>query len=228
MAVGVKDKPKQRVAIVDDNPNHRRMFGQQALLAGFLPVPLDQRYPDIAGLVASVKEADVYGVLCDHRLREGNYAGFDGAEAVAALYEVPKPAILITDYGSVDINGPIRLFRRRIPLLIATSDMRPDSIIMGLKNCEREVVFHDVPLARRPRRALVLVEEVVGDQVNVFIPQWNPNEVVSLPVAMVPEALRPHLQKGNFLVAWVNTDAEQVGDLFFDDFQLPPANGATR
>ena len=108
MATVATERLRPRVAIVDDNPSHRRMLGQKTELAGFLPVPLDRKYATVDELVQSVREADVYGVLCDHRLREGNYAGFDGAEAVAALYGLPKPAILVTDYGSVDINGPIR------------------------------------------------------------------------------------------------------------------------
>ncbi len=88
-------------------------------------------------------------------------------------------------------------------------------------------VIDDVPLERRPRRTLVLIEEVIGDKVSVFVPQWDPNEMINLPVEMIPEALRSRLQTGNFLIAWINTDAEQVGDLFFDDFQLPPADGVT-
>ena len=219
-------KTRRRLAIVDDNANHRNMLGLKAKLAGFEPVPLQQTYPIVDDLLSGIRKARVYGALCDHRLREGNYAGFDGAAAVAALYDDQKPAILVTDYGKVDIDTSIRTFRRRIPVLIPTSEALPDRIIQGLEACEREVVLHEIPISRRPRRALVMIDEVVqspnGGQVIAFVPQWRANEAVSFPELIIPDALRAELKKDRILIAWVNTDAELNEDLFFENFELPP------
>jgi CheY-like chemotaxis protein len=219
-------KTSRRLAIVDDNPSHRTLLGLKATLAGFEPVPLQQTYPNIDDLLRGIRKAQVYGALCDHRLREGNFAGFDGAEAVAALYDKQKPAILVTDYGRVDIETSIRTFRRRIPVLISTSEALPERIIRGLEACEREVVQNEIPISRRPRRALVMIDEVVqspnGGQVIAFVPQWRANEAVSFPELIVPIRLRAQLKKDRFLIAWVNTDAELNEDLFFENFEQPP------
>ena len=193
-------KTRRRLAIVDDNPSHRTMLGPRAKLAGFEAGSASANfYPSVDDLLGSIRKARVYGALCDHRLREGNYAGFDGSEAVAALYDLSKPALLVTDYGSVDIDTSIRTFRRRIPVLISTSEALPDRIIRGLEACEREVVQHEIPISRRPRRALVMIDEVVespnGRQVIAFVPQWRANEAVSFPEMIVPVALRAKTQK---------------------------------
>jgi hypothetical protein len=225
-------KTRRRLAIIDDNPNHRNQLGLKAKLAGFAPVPLLQAYPSVGDLLEGIRRARVYGALCDHRLREGNYAAFDGAEAVASLYDQRKPAILVTDYGEVDRDGSIRAFRRRIPILIPTSEALPDRIVRGLEVCEREVIKHEIPISRRPRRALVMIDEVVqsphGRQVIAFVPQWDPNEAVSFPESIIPADLRSEVKKGRFLIAWINTDAELNEDLFFDSFELPPDEALPR
>jgi hypothetical protein len=221
MATVQAGKTKRRLAIIDDNPRHRDVLGLKAKLAGFVPVLLLKTYPSVGDLLEGIRKEKAYGALCDHRLREGNYAGFDGAEAVAALYDKGKPAILVTDYGKVDIDGSIRAFRRRIPVVLPTSEALPDRIIDGLVTCEREVIKHEIPIGRRPRRALVLIDEVWQGQVIAFVPQWDPNEAVSFPESIVPAPLRPQLQKDQFLVAWVNTDADLNEELFFEDFELP-------
>jgi hypothetical protein len=226
MPAATLPKKRRRLAIVDDDRNHRTMLGLKVKLAGFVPVPLEQAYPSVADLLENIRRKRVFGALCDHRLREGNYAGFDGAEAVAALYDRRKPAILVTDYGRVDADGSIRAFRRRIPVLLPTSEALPDCIAQGLEACEREVIKHEIPIHRRPRRALVMIDEVVGNssarQVIAFVPQWEPNEAVRFPESIVPVRLRSELKKGRFLIALVNTDAELNEDLFFENFELPP------
>src|ERR1051325_497161 len=54
--------------------------------------------------------------LCDHRLSEGRYARFNGAEAVARCNQASFPAVLTTRYQRSDIDTSIRRWRRWIPV----------------------------------------------------------------------------------------------------------------
>jgi CheY-like chemotaxis protein len=227
MAVGVA---KKRVGIVDDNAEHRAGLSRRARLAGFDPVPFEAQYSSVQELVETIKGANVYGVLCDHRLQEGNYAGFYGAEAVAALYDAIVPALLVTDYSAVDADGTIRRFRRRIPVVMSTAEVDPDAIVFALEYCDREVRRQEVPLSRRPRRSIVLIDDIregpTGKQVIAFVPQWKADQAVSFPLTLVPEALQGHLKHDGMLLASVNVDAEAGDELFFENFELPPKEGA--
>jgi len=115
---------------------------------------------------------------------------------------------------------------RKIPVVIATGDVDPEGIQVGLDHCDREVRQKEVPLMRRPRRTIVLVEEVRdgprGKQIIAFVPQWKPDEAVSFPLELVPAKLRSGLQLDSILLAMVNVDAERGDDLFFDNFEEPP------
>jgi hypothetical protein len=86
--------------------------------------------------------------------------------------------------------------------------------------------WEKIPLALRPRRALVLIGDVTegpdGRQVTAYVTQWNPHEAVHFPESLVPEAIRPYLKKDTFLLASVNIDAEKAEDLYFKDFELLP------
>ncbi len=216
-----------RIAIVDDVPQHRGDLGLRVELAGYKPVPFEDRYSRPSQLVNEVKKHHIYGVACDQRLREGNYAGFDGAEAVAALYAASVPAILVTDYTAADFSGPIRRYRRRIPLVIRTSDADPETLQRAFRLCDQEVRQKEIPLTRRPRRAIVLIDGTrkgpnAEEEVIAFIPQWNSEEAVLFPATLVPAQLHSSLEKGRMLLASVNIDAETGDDLFFEDFELPP------
>jgi hypothetical protein len=56
----------------------------------------------------------------------------------------------------------------------------------------------------------------------VFVPRWREHEAVSLPEDMVPTDIRASLKKGSVLTASVNTEADRIEDLFFEDFELTP------
>lgn len=226
MAVIAKKASAKLVGIVDDNPQHRQALIRKAKLAGFAAVSFESKFAKVADLVSAVRKEKVYGVLCDHRLQEGNFANFFGAQAVAELYKADIPAVLVTDYSAVDLDRTIRPYRRWIPLVMPTGTVDPDGIEAALERCDLEVRQHKVPITRRPRRAIVLVEEVrespTGKQVVAFVPQWNPNEAVSFPLELIPEDLHSLVEPNATLLAAVNIDAESGDDLYFDEFERPP------
>ena len=161
------------------------MLGLKAKLAGFEPVPLQQTYPIVDDLLSGIRKARVYGALCDHRLREGNYAGFDGAAAVAgrSMMTRSRQSLLLTMERSTstlpsELSGaeylssfPLaRLFR-----IASYRDWRPRS----------EVVLHEIPISRCPtegsshdRRGRAEPERRAGDRVR---PSVGANEAVSFP-----------------------------------------------
>src|SRR4051812_32806469 len=90
--------PRRRVAVADDNPAYRKQKSQLVEMAGFEAVPLTEQYSRMDDLLLAIANENASGLVCDHKLSEGNYAGFEGVEAVAALYGTTTPALLVTDY----------------------------------------------------------------------------------------------------------------------------------
>jgi CheY-like chemotaxis protein len=220
-----KNDSMRRVAIVDDNPDSRRHLARVTTLAGFEPALLENHYPKPDDLFQAIRAVNAGRALCDNRLREGNYAGFDGALAVDALYQRRFPAILVTDYTAPDINT-IRLHRRRIPVLVPGSELRPERITRGFEQIEQEIMHDQLPLSRRPRRALVEVDEIIqgprGNLLTVFVPRWREHEAIVLPQEILPKFLRGSVRRGTILIASINTEAERSEDLFFEEFELVP------
>lgn len=226
MAIAPTSDATRVVAIVDDNPDYRRNLANMTRLAGFTAAPLEERYREVSDLLRAIRAVGAGRALCDNRLREGSYAGFDGAEAVDALYRDSLPAILVTEYAASDINTSIRPHRRRIPVLVPRSELRPERIRRGFEETDQEVIHKRPPLTRRPRRAFVEVEEVVegprGRLLTVFVPRWREHEAIVIPEMLIPDGMRASLRKGTFLIASINTEAERSEDLFFEDFELTP------
>ncbi len=218
--------PRRRVAVADDSPEYRAQKSNLVELAGFDAVPLMGRYANVDDLICAIGDSGASALICDHKLSEGNYAGFQGVEAVAYLYGSMIPAILVTDYVDSDLKYSIRKHRKRVPVLIRGSEMRPRIIQAGIEAWEKEVIHKEIPVARRPRRAFVVIDEVAnpvnGETYTVFIPRWREHEAVSLPKDSIPADIRPALKKGSILIASVNTEAEKIDDLYFDNFELTP------
>jgi hypothetical protein len=132
---------------------------------------------------------------------------------------------LVTDYTAPDINS-IRVYRRRIPVLVPGSELRPERIAQGFQQIDQEVIEKQVPLARRPRRALVEIHELVegprGRLLTAFVPRWREHEAIVIPEELIPADIRANLKKGTILLASINTEAERSEDLFFEDFELTP------
>jgi CheY-like chemotaxis protein len=207
-----------RVAIVDDNQNSRETFRDDLESHKFLPEPLEGPFATVDALVEAVRSrADV--AICDHHLI-ANYAGFDGAEAVASLYRQQLPAVLVTAWSKADIHE-IQPFRRRIPILLTPEDAGLERIAHGWDVCREEFCGRFSP-SRRPWQTLVQIEDVVDDDVFVVLPGWKSDEVIRLRKDMIGEALHQHLRPGERFFAMVNKGAEQQSDLFFEDFKYRP------
>jgi hypothetical protein len=113
----------QKVAVIDDDEQARFAMAEHIKDAELEPVIQKPCLNSIDELIRKLK-AGADAAICDHRLKPRNYAAFQGAEAVAALYEISFPAILITAWSTEDIDN-IRPYRRKIPVLIRSSELEP-------------------------------------------------------------------------------------------------------
>jgi CheY-like chemotaxis protein len=219
------ERPRRRVAVADDNPRNRAQKSRILYIAGFDVIPLEDHYPHVGDLVEAVRRANATALICDHKLTEGRYAGFDGAEAVAELYGSTIPGILVTDYGDSELRH-IRKHRSKVPVVIRGSDFVELNIISGINTWEDEVLRHRIPVGRRPRRTLVTIDEIAdqrnGGMYTVFVPRWREHEAVLLPGDAIPSEIASGLKKGSKLIASVNTEAGNIDDLYFKDFELVP------
>jgi hypothetical protein len=218
-------QPKRRIAVADDNPNYLDQKSRVVQMAGFEPLKMQGRYRTIKELLDELKKNKADAFVCDHKLNEGNYAKFEGAEAVAALYDTRTPALLVTDYVESDLNS-IRKHRKKVPVLISGGSFTQSAVNHGLKLWEEEVLEHNIPLQRRPRRTLLMVREVdseaKGHELTVIVPRWNQHNALNLPLDFLPSGIRRKVKKGTMLTADVNTEAVRSEDLFFDGIELTP------
>jgi hypothetical protein len=217
--------PRRRVAVADDSPTYRRQKCQLVQLAGFEAVPLQATYHTVPEMISEIRRLNATALVCDHKLSEGNYAGFQGAEAVAAMYGTDIAALLVTDYLDSDLPSITR-YRSKVPVLIRGNEMRPALIVRGVSAWEEEVVRHEIPPQRRPRRAVVMVDDVTTGQqckmLTVFVPRWRERDALRVSDDLLPETIRAQVRSGLVLTASINTEAERREDLFFEDFELTP------
>ena len=108
-----------RVAVIDDEARGRRVTIEQVRDMGAQPVAVEQipTPHDVVQVAKYIKEiAD--SAICDHRLRIGGYAYFEGAGLVAALIDLGVPAILLTQFVDMDADSSIRKWRSKIPVVL--------------------------------------------------------------------------------------------------------------
>jgi hypothetical protein len=211
----------QRVAVIDDDPEYAILTRLQIEEAGFeayLPGGGFASLEHFSQLVGRNAQAAV----CDYKLRRtAHYAPFDGAEAVAHLFDQRIPAILVSQYTKNESQFSIRQWRKKVPVLLTRQKLDPTSIRVGLWKCAQEI-GGEVPPERKPRRAIVRIDEVTHEEVTAFVPQWRPEEAVYFLRSLVPESLQPHLLPEQRFSASVNISAIDSDELFFEDFRLAP------
>jgi len=207
----------KKIAIVDDNPEARDGIGECIADAEMEPVFEPPGRDSVEQYISRLmKNSDA--AIFDHHLRLGNYAGFDGAEAVAYAYTLRFPALLMTIYAGIDIKE-IRPLRRRIPVLIPGLESDIDTIRKGIKQCIDEFSNQYLP-ERKPHRTLVRITEDHEDSLNVIVPAWNHRIGIAIPRNLIPEELGEHITPGARFIAYVNIGASEFDQIYFDKFEL--------
>jgi len=216
------------VSIVDDDQRTAFFMKMYIKGLGLEPFVIEAKKPfesvqDLTRIIRDNSQA----ALCDHRLPYRNFAKFLGAEVVADLYDTQFPAILITQWKTVDQDVSIRKYRRKIPVLLSHDESNPEAIKSGISYCASEL-HGNYTAERKPHRAIVIVmkksNESGEEVIDAFLPSWNPNEGVRFPSALIQSDLRSRVQPGTNLFAYVNIGAESSEDLYFEDerFELAP------
>jgi CheY-like chemotaxis protein len=210
-----------RVGIVDDKSDVRKIMAISVSEADLTPVVEDGPLPPLEQFVtSSIKKSDA--IICDYKLNLGKYSQFNGAEAVARFYELKQPALLCTTWGKAEIDA-MRVYRRKIPILVRTDDINPDTIAKGFEYCIREYK-NDFSPVRKPWRTLVRIEEV-DDQMFppmffVVLPGWYSSDKIRLPIDIIPPELREKINPGVRFHAQVNKGTEDQDDLYFDNIEI--------
>lgn len=225
-----------RVAIVDDVPSQAEIARGIAEEAGLIPEVITQSdgpFSEPMQLLDLIVRADCAAAICDHRLYRTGFASFNGAEFAATLYAKRIPTVLLSTFSGQDHDRSIRLYRSKIPSLIAREDLHPDRVKDGLLECERELAGQ-VSDHRRLYRTLVRVEDVSSDRgtemVDAIIHTWNPDRAVSFPLALVEdkkliEMLRnwsPTSKRLPRMFALVNIGCHDESELILQSFEPAP------
>ena len=156
-------------------------------------------------------------VVCDHRLTPRNYAAFQGAEAVSALYDIGFPAILVTAWSTQDVDN-IRPFRRKIPVIIQSGNLDSQTLMEFIMQCQNEFDNNFVK-ERQPWRVMIRIQEVDASYAFAVIPSWDPRVELRLPLSIFP-AHCGRIVQGTRLFAEVNIGASKTEDLYFDNFEV--------
>jgi CheY-like chemotaxis protein len=206
----------RRIAVIDDDKEAREAMAEIVTDASFQPVIQEARLNSLNDLIGNLhKQADA--AIFDHRLTPRNYAAFQGAEAVAALYEKHFPALLITAWSIEDIDN-IRPYRRKIPVMIKSGGLEAKIIQDSILKCLNEFQ-NNYTKERIPHRVLLRVEDVDTQFIYIIIPSWDPRNGLKLPKKIFPREFGK-IKPGVRLYAEVNIGALKNEDLYFDKFEI--------
>ena len=218
-------------AIINDDQTTQDIWSLQVEEAGYRPHiiqrPQGRAFTSVAELADEVERHARFAVF-DHRLAQKGLAQFTGAQIVAELYDRHKTAsLLVTTFEKIDKDTTIRLYRQKVPVLIAASEFDdPDVIRTCFDVCAREVRDMEVPSERRPWRTLVQIEDRDDESriktLDVLVPGWSTDTKVRFPLELIPPRLQAHAVRGGRFFARVNTGAQREEDLFFSEFELAP------
>jgi len=216
-------KSFRRVRIIDDDINMRKSVANYVHDAGLTPIDVPGPLSSLRSFVVwAQKNAD--GAICDHRLSSlgGGYANFLGADVVCRFYQSRFPALLCTNFSTMDVDI-VRPYRRYIPVLLRPDDLDPDLIRQGLAYCRDELKGRFRP-ERRPWRTLVRVEALEEQDkpkmAIIVLPGWSSNERIRLPLDMLPPKLTRGIKAGTRFHAQVNLGDEDPESLYFDSPEL--------
>ena len=222
-----------RIAVIDDERRQAETAAGIAEEAGLHPVVIsegDGTFVMPHQLLDSLRLANCTAAICDHRLSQTQFAQFDGAEFMSALFKERIPAVLLSTFAAIDGDTSIRLHRAEIPYIIRRNDLAPEEIVRGLELCIAEFAGDPTP-ERTPRRTLVRVADIAIDGsavvVDAIVHTWSPDIAVRFPLEVVED---PEIQRilsdrrgvGLRLFAEVNVGCEKADELFFRSFEFAP------
>jgi hypothetical protein len=219
MAVKIVGKDIDRFLVIDDDEAMRETEVDLISDMGVDAVSVTGPLGPISYFI-DYKCGGADAAIADFHLRPFDYASFDGAELVAAWYDRRFPALLCTRFEQSDIDE-IRVFRKRIPVLLTPDNLNIDNIMKGVETTLNE--FEGEYLAsRRGWRTLVRIEEIdiKAGFIYLIIPAWNPNDGIKLRTISWPKHIADLSRLPISLYAEVNLNAEKQEELYLDNWAL--------
>jgi hypothetical protein len=218
MGLSISGRIVNRIQIIDDDPNVRASYEYPIEELNLTPVEEEGPLPILCDFIRRSRDvADA--AICDFQLRVRNYAGFNGAETVALMYQNKFPAVLCTRYDQSSIDE-MRKFIRYIPVLINPDELNPVSIVKGIELCLNEFA-EKFTSNRKPWRTLVRIDDL--DDENGFfymiIPAWNPNQIIRIKKTDIPQKVSEKFKTRSRFHAQVNLGAESNRDIYFDNWE---------
>jgi hypothetical protein len=216
MGLAIKGRQIDRVFVIDDDKYGRESSGFAVEESPFEPVIQESGITNLNSFLENnIHITDA--VVSDHHLKKRNYFPENGAKVVYECYERQIPAVLVTRFGESEINE-IRKFREKIPVVLTPGEFNPDSLINSLETCINEFLGNRKP-ERVAWRTLIRIEDVVDNNIFIFIPGWNYEVSISLNKQDLPRDIRNIIKADMRVHAKVNVGAERSEDLFFKDWE---------
>ncbi len=203
------------VLVVDDDPSARQGHSWLVEDLELVPVPVDGD-PTLpaAEIYAELVPGLADALVCDHHLRKRNYANFNGAELVAALYK-RTPAVLCTRWEEVVLDE-IRPLRDRIPVLLRELD--EENLLAAFNTCVREFVDGPAP-DRVVYRTQAHVQEVSNDAIFIQLPGWTSLHVFRIGLRDLPAEIGS-LHVDQRIHVHANLGADDSSEVYFKDWSL--------
>ncbi|MFC8451779.1 hypothetical protein [Kitasatospora sp. NPDC057223] len=224
-----------RVGMIDDDPVAMRALSYQLQDVDMTPVEISLAgSPSLDDVLAKLQDNGCAAAVCDHRLRGGGHAQFDGAQLVCqANLSVGLPCILLSSWTAEDEATSIRRWRHGIPKVLSKRGRSPQDLIDALTVTRIEMAG-ERPLERRPFSTAVEIAELSYEAecqtAHVYVPAWDPDIPVVVPLDLFPidvSQMPSEEVLGSFFIGKVNYYAREAGELFFRDLRistLPPAD----
>lgn len=109
------------IAVIDDDPHYAETTAYIVEEAGLTPRIItsgSRVFHQPSELISEIVGMGCTAAICDHRLRPQGFAAFDGAQAVAQLYQQHIPGALLSTFSAIDRDSSIRRYRSAIPSVI--------------------------------------------------------------------------------------------------------------
>jgi hypothetical protein len=208
-----------RVALIDDDPETRDMYGLQVEMWEREPVSVVGNLGSLEEFLAT--DLDVDGAISDFQLQPSGYAQFNGAELVSAWTRRRVPALLCTRFEESQIHH-IRPHLRWIPQVLNPTELNPDSIERSFEIIANEIAGNYTP-ERRPWRAQVRIagaDATDSNTVLVELPSWQVRKTVSVPTASLPPAVRSALRLGHRTFVTANLGCVAPDSLYLSNWEV--------
>ena len=223
MSVTLLDRKINKIHVIDDDTDSRESYGLTVEEMEVETVLQNDRVDNIDTFLLTIGNQDA--VVSDHHLKKSSsYFPVNGANFIYRCYEKHVPSVLVTKYEMASYHE-IRPFKRNIPVVLTPEQFNPDTLIKALELCVSEFKGN-LSQTRKTWKTLVRFDDVLRDEANnktvamAILPSWNRNLVINLKMIELPDEIQKIAEPDLRLYAYVNIDAEDPYELYFQNWEL--------